>query len=184
MASESVPIAETDVQKSRIWGAFWEAKSRQNQQKTITIFDTFFERTFWGIRSHFGGILPLLSSGFSGTCSNMRFSRFLKDVPCVWHTFPGPGPPRIDKNRQKNIIKFRTRFLSAFWSIWPPFWPPLCNRLATEGLPKTCPKSDLGKGPQDRKRFFSYARIPVAPLLPIMSEYTKKIDPKVAFRHL
>ena len=39
--------------------------------------------------------------------------------------------------------------------------------MATEGLPKTCPKSDLEKGPPDSGKPRAYGRIPVAPLPPI-----------------
>ena len=39
--------------------------------------------------------------------------------------------------------------------------------MATEGLPKTCPKSDLEKGPENSGKSRAYGRIPVAPLPPI-----------------
>ena len=39
--------------------------------------------------------------------------------------------------------------------------------MATEGLPKTCPKSDLEKEPKNPGKPGAYGRIPVAPLPPI-----------------
>ena len=39
--------------------------------------------------------------------------------------------------------------------------------MATEGLPKTCPKSDLKNQPENSGKLFSCGRIPVAPLPPI-----------------
>ena len=39
--------------------------------------------------------------------------------------------------------------------------------MATEGLPKTCPKSDLENEPENPGESFSCGRIPVAPLPPI-----------------
>ena len=39
--------------------------------------------------------------------------------------------------------------------------------MATEGLPKTCPKSDLENEPENHGESFSCGRIPVAPLPPI-----------------
>ena len=52
----------------------------------------------------------------------------------------GPDPQKSIKHRWKNVIGIRKRFLFTFWQIWPRFWPPNWSRLATEGLPKTCPK--------------------------------------------
>ena len=39
--------------------------------------------------------------------------------------------------------------------------------MATEGLPKTCPKSDLENGPPDPGKSRAYGLLPVAPLPPI-----------------
>ena len=95
------------------------------------------------------------------------------------HHFQGLEATEIDQKSTENRHRVSDAFFVTFWSkstlILTSKMEPFGHREPLKNVSKIWPRK---KGVQS----FSCAALPVAPLPPIMSEHTKKIDPKIAFR--
>ena len=103
-----------------------------------------------------------------------------KDYIWKTNTKSRSRPSKIDQKskekRYRNPEALFVDFLSDLASILTSNLEPFGHRGPSKNVSKIRPRKRAGKS-------LSCGRIPVAPLPPIMSEYTKKIDPKVAFWH-